>query len=154
MDFYRIEHHTIMNGLVIRYRVLDDYNPPEVTASREGVGITGSPCMTSGNDLSDFTTVLKRAYQQHLALKNAQENQRTTADASLPFKDDPACVIQLRKAHFAQADEILEDRPRPRPHYVMVSQETKDRLIAAGSLTENDFLLTNGSSHNVDDEVE
>lgn len=105
MKFYRIEHHTIMDGLVVRYKEISDApNGGQISASRNGVSIFGSfPTLQS---VEEVKAVLDRALEQHHALMNQRRDPK-----SLPFNGDPACVVQLRKAWFGREDEVLVNRP-------------------------------------------
>lgn len=111
MDFYRVEHHTIMSGLVVRYCeiVPDGIRGCEVSASREGVLIQGGTFrhLRTDEDIEDFSSVLECAHEQAEHIASAGRYAK-----SLPFDHDGESVVELRKARFGGNDEVVERRPR------------------------------------------
>lgn len=106
MDFYRIDHHTIMSGHVVRYRPTGFAYDFEISASRDRAMIQGESPDIDAADLADLNAVLLRAVEMSITLRTARES------SGFDFANDPPCVIELRKAHFAGDDEIVEQRPR------------------------------------------
>lgn len=113
MDFYRIEHHTIMSGLVVRYCeiVPDGYRGCEISASREGVLIQGGTFhhLRTDEDIEDVSAILECAHEQAEHIASAGRRAE-----SLSFDHDCAAVVELRKSHFRGSDEVIEKRPRER----------------------------------------
>lgn len=89
LQFYRYDTHTIMSGLVIRYKVLSDVYDGEISASREGVLVLHIPHLTNIQEVLDVQRLIARAYQQFTALYKG--------NLSLAFFTDPACVVEYRK---------------------------------------------------------
>lgn len=108
MDFYRVEHHTIMSGLVVRYRIIGQAAGSfEVSASRSGVLIQGTSPDLNQHSAADVRTVIERASWV------AEFIRRGELDIpAFSFQHDPQCVVSLRKAHFAAEDEEVERRER------------------------------------------
>jgi len=115
-----------MTGLVVRYVGIVKYpDAPEISASRDGVVISGSwPSFSSKETVEDVKALLDHAFRQHRAIQFAKSSVVMRLDPDrLPFKDDPPCVIEYRRYHFARDEyEVLEakqahPRPEPRPLY-------------------------------------
>lgn len=113
MDFYRVEHHTIMSGRVVRYRLLGDGEDFEISASRDGVLIQGSCPHLTEADIEDVYTILKRATEVAHCMGQLR---RSVGSEEYPvpffFHADPACVVELHQAVFAGADKVIEQRER------------------------------------------
>ena len=106
MKFYRYDTHTIMNGMVVRYRLINDLYDFEINASRDGVMIGGnSPTITDGDSLRDVNDVIGRAYRQYDNLKDGK--------GLYAFGSDPDCVIVHRARTIATGGyTILESREK------------------------------------------
>lgn len=95
MRFYRHDTPTIMDGIVVRYK-LEHYDG-EISASRNGVAISGTwPGIQNIDDLSDLRRVLFRAHEHFVVLARPRYAYEDHPDP-LPFKDDPDCVVEQRK---------------------------------------------------------
>jgi hypothetical protein len=104
MKFYRSDTHTIMSGLVVRYKLLSEHYDWQISASREGVLIQGGmPHLTNIQDVLDVQRVIARAYDQYTGLY--KDNPART------FFTDPSCVIEYRKYRvMSQEYEVLQSR--------------------------------------------
>lgn len=104
MNFYRVQHNTIMSGLVVRYITLGRYTG-QISASRDGICLQGNwPIFGSESDIRDVANVLERARAQYVSISNSR--------AALDFKFDPDCVTELHAAVFGGDDKIVEVRAR------------------------------------------
>ncbi len=72
MEWERVETPTIMDGLVVRwYGKVSWENKPEISASRNGVLISGAfPVLT---DVSSVKAMLDTAHAEYLKLKEVNE---------------------------------------------------------------------------------
>ncbi len=142
MSFYRSDNHTIMSGLVVRYKVLCDSCYGEISASRDGVLVCNLPHLTNIQEVLDVQRVIGKAYEQYGYLYEGG-NPRS-------FASDPPCVVEWRKYRVMSQDyELLESREYAawqnepeKPQPVIVSVETMERLIAEYGLTQADFITT------------
>lgn len=120
LQFYRSDTHTIMSGLVVRYKVLNDRGDGEISASREGVLISRIPHLTNIQEILDVQRLIARAYEQFNALYKD--------NPPLAFFTDPACVVEHRKY-----------RVMSQEYTVLQSREYKHET----GLTVDDFLANN-----------
>lgn len=142
MSFYRSDNHTIMSGLVVRYKVLSDRIDGEVSASREGVLISRLPHLTNIQEVLDVQRVIGKAYEQYAYLYEG--------GSPRSFASDPPCVVEWRKYRVMSQDyELLESREYAvwqqepeKPQPVIVSIETMQRLMAEYGLKQEDFITT------------
>lgn len=103
VSFYRCDTHTIMSGLVVRYRLIGDSFNGEISASREGVLIISIPHLTNVQEVLDVQRVIGRAYEQFTALYKS--------NPALAFFTDPPCVVELRKYQvMSQEYSVLQER--------------------------------------------
>lgn len=101
--FYRSDNHTIMSGLVVRYKVLSDRLDGEISASREGVLVSRLPHLTNIQEVLDVQRVIGRAYEQFTALYKS--------NPALAFFTDPPCVVELRKYQvMSQEHSVIQER--------------------------------------------
>lgn len=117
MDFYRVEHPTVMDGKVIRYRAVYGGAHFEVSVSRNGIVVGGSsPTMTVG-DCQDVARVLERCrcLVPYLRRYDAEYGVLGTEgwdQEKTGFAFDPPCVIELRETHVGKPDTVVERRAR------------------------------------------
>lgn len=111
MNFYRITHATIMSGKVVRYRSM--YGAFEINASRSGVMITGDSAILDEEDIADVLELIQRA---NVVATHINQNRQYRSEDLYPeafhFRHDPACVVELREAHFGAEDTVIEQRER------------------------------------------
>lgn len=103
--FYRIAHQTIMSGLVVRYKEVDAPGGLEISASRDGVQISGHSSTLT--DITDILDLLVRCKLWVAIIKSGATSQEVNSTA---IETEPKCVTETRKAHFAGDDEVLETR--------------------------------------------
>lgn len=105
MIFYRIAHPTIQSGLVIRYKEIGPRGGLQISASRDGIRIGGFTGVHSS--AQDFIDVLQRAEHWVKAIRGGA----TMSDVeSAGLNEEPYCVGEIRRAHFAADDEVIERR--------------------------------------------
>lgn len=104
MKFYRTDNHTIMSGLVVRYKLYSENYEWQISASREGVLIHGSmPHLTNIQEVLDVQRIIARAYDQYTGLYKD--------NPARAFFTDPPCVIEYRKYRImSQEYEVLQSR--------------------------------------------
>jgi hypothetical protein len=107
MKFYRIAYQTINSGLVIRWCQITKWgNGFEISVSRDGVMLHGSTPHLNAEDIQNISTIMQRAE----SFVESMETLRASNVAAIPISSEPACVIETRRAHFLNEDEILETR--------------------------------------------
>lgn len=106
--FTRIAHQTIMSGTVVRYRWAGERDRFEISASRDGVIVSGHSPHLKGIEVSDVVVVLERAGEWHKALIPNRINSRDV-DA-VPLSKEPECVVATYRAVFAGDDVLIESR--------------------------------------------
>lgn len=108
MKFYRADFHTVMSGLVVRYRVMGDDSAMgfEISASRDGALIHGGALRASSYAAADaIHAVIQRAVQ-HSSVLMQQHRQ-----CALGFDGEPDCVVEQRKYRvFSDEYEVIASR--------------------------------------------
>lgn len=99
--FYRVQHPTIQDGLVVRWKTFDDSF--EVSASRNGVMIHGAVKIRDGHQSHDIQSVISHAWQTVSMIKSGTEIPQD-------FSIDPDCVCEIRESRFMADDIVIMTR--------------------------------------------
>jgi hypothetical protein len=101
LRYYRVDHRTVTGGLVVRYRHTGRLDF-EVSASRDGVLVSGHSPAMNGSAVIALGSVLEAAGRQSRAMNAGGDPH--------PFSGDPHCVRELRRARLMETDEVVERR--------------------------------------------
>lgn len=112
MEFYRISHQTVMDGLVVTYKEIGPSGGLKISASRAGVKIDGhSPIVKSVQEIHEVLDRAKEMQRIIVAGKSHGFEKIRSSDIDMIRLDqEPDCVMEARKAVFCGDDVILESR--------------------------------------------